>query len=127
MQWTDLLVELRYPEVYPYGQAGWSYLQRFTFDVAIFKRLAADPHSQYEAVLTALAEDNLILRQRLNNYNGGVGSGSGATLPLAIHLFDSHQVMSPRVLAGEKKTCMWTSFRMWGLAGTSVDLFKNPA
>ncbi len=128
MHWTDLMVQIKYPDVYPYGQGGWAYLQRIVFDIAIFKRQAQDPKKEWESVLTALNEAALVIRRRLNNYDGGTGGGSGSTLPLAIHLFDGNQTMSPRVLQNTKgeydKTCAWTAFRMWGLHGTSVEGFK---
>lgn len=123
MHWTDIMVQIRYPEVMPFGQAGWSYVQRITYDIAIFKRNSKDPKKEWEAILTDLGECNRLIRMRVNNYNGGAGTG----LPLPIRLFDSHQVMTPRTLEDEEgrliKDVAWTSFRAWGLAGNVVENF----
>lgn len=134
--YTDILIQIKYPDLYPYGQAGGCYLTRIVFDIAVFKRQQRDPKKEWESILTDLNEAALIVRQRLNNYNGGsvgsVANPSGAYLPLPIHLFDSHQTMSPRILQNDKgeyvKDVAWTAFRMWGLAAaSSVTRFKSPS
>lgn len=126
--YTDIMVQIRYPEVYPYGQAGYVYAQKMTIDIAVFKRENRDPKKYWEALLTDLAEANLQLRKIVNGYDGGTMTPNGG-LPLAIRLYDSQQSMNPRILTNDKgevvKDCAWTAFRVWGMAGTHFDLFKS--
>ncbi len=127
---TDLLCQIR-PELYIYGQAGWAYMQRINVDIALFKRAAVDIKREWEGIITALNESLLLLRMRVNNYNGGSGTGAGTTLPMAIHFYDSNQTMSPRLMEDKKgeivKDALWTSFRVWGLTGSNVSEFKSPS
>ena len=125
---TDVLVQIRSPEVYPYGQGGYVYAQKFTLDIAVMKRKNQDPKKYWEAVVTDLAEANLQLRKIVNGYDGGTMSPNGG-LPLAIRLYDSNQSMSPRVMTNQKgevlKDILWTAFRCWGVFATHFDLFKS--
>lgn len=123
MHFSDAMVQIRFPEVYPYGQGGYSYLQRITYDIAVFKRQNRDPKREWESVLTDLAETLALIRRRINDYDGGAGLG----LPLPIRLYDSHQVMRPQTLADDEgrviKDVAWTAFRCWGVIATTLPEF----
>lgn len=128
MHWTDIMCQIKFPDVYPYGHAGWTYGQKITIEIACFKRCSKDPKKRWDAVLTDLAEANLLIRQRLNGYTGGTGTAPIPNPPLTIPLFDSNQTMSPRVLQDDAgqivKECLWVATRFWGTTFSSVDRFQ---
>lgn len=119
-KWTNELLQVKQPSVYPYGMGGGAYLQKVTVSFALFVRCNADPKGEHDAQLTKLDEKAYLCRRYLTDFSAG---------SLQINLYDSEQLMSarPYVIASDgsfDKEIVWTTWTSWGMFAQELEDVK---